>query len=132
MKGMAGRFSTILLGLAFAGSSWAADVPFGHADWLPSPADPVGHAGQGANWYPGATPPTEWYEGLRGVGPMKVAGRNSLPTEYPEDSRLGEPIYLDQRSKNILWKVATPGWSDSQPIVIGKRVVHVADRKSVV
>jgi hypothetical protein len=39
---------------------------------------------------------------------------------------LGEPIYLDQRSKNILWKVATPGWSDSQPIVIGKRVVHVA------
>ena len=35
----------------------ADEVPFNHADWKASPTDPVGFAGQGNNWYPGATAP---------------------------------------------------------------------------
>jgi hypothetical protein len=41
-------------------SATAGEVPFAQADWKESPTDPVGFAGQGNNWLPGATPPTEW------------------------------------------------------------------------
>jgi outer membrane protein assembly factor BamB len=69
-------------------SASAADVAFGHADWKASPTDPVGFAGQGRNWFPGATPPAEWADSTNGT------------------------------SKNILWKVPIPGWTDAQPVAV--------------
>jgi len=80
----------------------AGEVPFGHADWKASPTDPIGFAGQGNNWYPGATPPLTWSLGVDGKG------------------------------QNILWKVPHPGWTDAQPLVIGKRVVGVYSPHHVV
>ena len=80
----------------------AGEVPFGHADWKASPTDPVGFAGHGNNWYPGATPPLTWSH------------------------------TVDGKSQNILWKVPIPGWTDAQPLVIGKRIVGVYSPHHVV
>ena len=52
-------FLTAITGSVLAGEA----PPFGAADWKASPTDPVGFCGQGNNWYPGATPPVEWWEG---------------------------------------------------------------------
>lgn len=71
------------------------EVLFGHADWKASPTDPVGFAGQGNNWYPGATPPLSWSDSV------------------------------DGKSQNIRWKVSIPGWTDAQPLVVGKRIIGV-------
>ena len=60
----------------------AGEVVFGHADWKASPTDPVGFAGQGNNWFPGATPPATWSLGVDGKG------------------------------QNIRWTVPIPGWTD--------------------
>lgn len=62
-------------------AAFAAEVPFGHADWKASPTDPVGFAGQGNNWFPGATPPMTWSH------------------------------TADGKSQNILWKVPHPDWT---------------------
>jgi hypothetical protein len=77
-------------------------LPFGHADWKASPTDPVGFAGQGNNWYPGAIPPLMWSNSADGKG------------------------------QNIRWKVPIPGWTDAQPMVIGKRIVGVYSPHHVV
>ncbi len=86
--------TTLLVCMLGLGSAHA-EVHFGHTDWKPSPTDPVGFAGQGNNWYPGATPPVEWSDKADGT------------------------------TRNILWKVPHPGWTDAQPIVVGKRVIGV-------
>lgn len=75
--------------MALAVTASAGEVPFGHADWRASPTDPVGFAGQGNNWFPGATPPTTWSLGVDGKG------------------------------RNIRWTVPIPGWTDAQPLVVG-------------
>ncbi len=80
----------------------ATEVPFAHADWKPSPTAPVGFAGQGNNWYPGATPPTEWSDSA------------------------GAP------ARNIRWKAPIPGWTDAQPIVVGTRIIGVYSPHHVV
>lgn len=55
----------VALSLLLTTTLFAGDVPFGHANWKPSPTDPVGFAGQGGSWYPGAIRPTIWQEGTR-------------------------------------------------------------------
>jgi outer membrane protein assembly factor BamB len=86
--------------------TWQArdTLPFGDRDFYPSPTNAVGFAGQGRNWYPGATPPTQFWEGT------PVAGGK-------------EPAYADQMPKNVLWKRPHPGWGDALPVVIGDRVI---------
>jgi len=121
--------TTASLLLASAGVAAAADPKplFGAADWLPSETDPVGFAGQGNNWYPGANPPAEFWEGT----PTKIKVMHEKNTRMdgyislsgPYNQELLVPGYADSKSKNILWKVPTPGWSTSSPIVIGKRVI---------
>ncbi len=93
----------LLITSLIAGGLPAADpAPFGHADWKPSPTDPVGFSGQGNNWYPGATPPSEWSDKADGT------------------------------TRNIRWKVPHPGWTDAQPIVVGKRIIGVYSPHHVV
>jgi hypothetical protein len=96
-------------------SATAGEVPFGHADWKPSPTDPVGFAGQGSNWYPGATPPTSFWEGTpKEVEVTDAKGKVSK-----------QWTCSDQQSRNILWKVPVPGGSDGSPIVVGQRVISL-------
>lgn len=80
----------------------AVEVPFGHADWKPSPTDPVGFAGQGNNWFPGATPPSEW------------------------SATAGGP------AKNLRWTVPIPGWTDAQPLAVNGRIIGVYSPHHVV
>ncbi|MBI3832546.1 MAG: hypothetical protein HY291_23690 [Planctomycetes bacterium] len=68
-------------------------APMGSADFYPSPAHPIGWRGDGTGCYPGANPPTVWYQKANG------------------------------ESKNILWKVKLPSYSWSTPIVIGDKIV---------
>jgi outer membrane protein assembly factor BamB len=113
--------------ILLAGSLSAAEVPFGHANWKPSPTDPVGFAGQGANWYPGATPPTQWQEGTFSNAPGMIGRPSAMfdPGSFPLTNRW-EIVYGDKQAKNILWKVPVAGCSDATPIVVGKQVIHVS------
>ena len=115
------------LGLALAaGAAKAAEPPsvpnYGAADFRPTPEQPIGFQADGNGWYPGATPAVvEWWDGTPGWG--KVAMREGTGNNQPPlDGRTKEVearMLLDRTPKNILWKVPTPGMSDSQPLVIG-------------
>jgi len=95
---------------------------FGAADWLPSETDSVGFAGQGGNWYPGANPPAEFWEGTPTT--VEVMHRKVVGGKFqPFDTKKSVPGYADAKSKNILWKNSVPGISTSSPIVIGGRVI---------
>ena len=75
---------TTLCLLLLATPAHAGEVPFGHADWKASPTDPVGFAGQGNNWYPGATPPLTWSHTVDGKS-QNI--RWKVPTEAHERAR---------------------------------------------
>jgi outer membrane protein assembly factor BamB len=135
----------VALGLALAaGAANAAESPsvpnygaadpvpeamprYGAEDFRPTPEQPIGFQADGNGWYPGATPAVvEWWDGTPGWG--KVAMRDGLGNNAPSrDGRTKEVearVLLDRTPKNILWKVPTPGMSDSQPLVIGDRIVN--------
>ncbi len=99
--------------ILLAGTIQAGEIPFAAANWQASPTDPVGFAGQGNFWYPGATPPTEFWEGT----PVEAEVKNA------KGATSKQWTYGDQKARNILWKAALPGGSDSQPLVVGNRVV---------
>ncbi len=61
----------LLLSVLLGAALHAGEVPVGHAGRKPSPTDPVGFAGQGRNWYPGATPPTGWWDGTPTIKKVK-------------------------------------------------------------
>jgi outer membrane protein assembly factor BamB len=97
---------------------------FGSTDWKPSPTDTVGFCGQqNNNWYPGATPPLEWWDGT----PAKVKTRKAVPF-YPGeyDKEFETDGFADSKSKNILWKSPVPGWGDSLPLAVGHRVITLS------
>ena len=117
----------LLMGGVAAGAAAEPKTLFGAADWLPSETDAVGFAGQGNSWYPGATPPLEFSEGTVTNAKVKVESKRRRDGYFslsgPYDAERVLPVYADNRSKNIVWKMATPGWSTSQPVVIGRRVI---------
>jgi len=67
-------------------------APLGSPDFFPSSEHPVGWRGDGTGCYPGANPPTVWYQ--------KASGE----------------------SKNILWKTKLPCYSWSTPIIVGDKI----------
>ena len=96
-------------------------LPLGDHDFYPSPTNAIGFAGQGGSWYPGATPPAEFWEGT--PTKIKVLNRTLANWGGPYDKEMLVSGYADNKAKNILWKVATPGWSTSSPVVVGNRVI---------
>jgi hypothetical protein len=118
--------------LALAGVLHAAEHPnYGAEDFLPTPQTPIGFQADGNGWYPGATPPTEWWEGTPVEKEMGVAGSNSRYNPK-SDKRTKVWSLGDAKSKNILWKSPIPGWGDAQPIVVGDRVMVCCDPDVVV
>jgi outer membrane protein assembly factor BamB len=102
---------------AITGPVLAGEAPlFGAADWKASPTDSVGFCGQGNGWYPGATPPIEWWEGRPTTITGKVTPRGGKHGVYTEEAKL--PAYADAVAKNIRFKVPMPGWGGSLPIVV--------------
>lgn len=114
----------------------AGEAPFGSEAFTPTPESAVGFAGQGSSWYPGATPPTEWWEGtptkVKVACEMKIRrdGYKSLAGPYDKERELVG--YADDKAKNILWKMPVPGWSAAQPVAIGKRVITLHSPHHVV
>jgi outer membrane protein assembly factor BamB len=115
------------LTLACAGSVSAAEQPrYGAADFLPTPDQPIGFRADGNGWYPGATPPVEWWEGPPALAEVPVTQSND-----GFDPAKAKPAQVwvtgAGPSKNILWKTPLPGWGDVQPIVVGRRVLTAVD-----
>ena len=98
----------------------ASEVPYGHADFVPTPERPV-YFRQTLGHYPGAQPPLEFRDGTP----------TTREVEYPDrhdKTRMRKkmiPDFADAKSKNILWKARVPGWGLSHPIVVGNRVFAV-------
>jgi outer membrane protein assembly factor BamB len=67
-------------------------VPLGSPDFYPSAEHPIGWRGDGTGCYPGATPPTVWFQKANG------------------------------QSRNIFWKTRLPCYSWSTPIVVGDKI----------
>jgi hypothetical protein len=119
-----------------AGSAWAAgadaaeavSIPrYGAVDFVPTSEQAIGFQADGNGWYPGATPAVvEWWDGTPGWG--KVAFRGGTGNGQPPlDGRTTDEelrVLLDRVPKNIVWKIPTPGHTDSQPLVIGDRIVN--------
>ena len=98
------------------GTAKAEPLPYGHRDFVPTPEKPIYFRASNGE-YPGATPPTEWWEGT----PVQrdVKDKNGKVTKIWD--------FADDKSKNILWKVPVPGWGLSHPIVVGKKVFVVGN-----
>jgi hypothetical protein len=105
------------------GATETPSIPnYGAADLLPRLEQAIGFQADGNGWYPGATPAVvEWWDGLPGWG--KVAFRGGTGNAQPPlDGRTTDEelrVLLDRVPKNIIWKVPTPGHTDSQPLVVG-------------
>jgi hypothetical protein len=99
--------------------SWAADVPVGHRDFMPSPQRPVGWRGDGTGVFPGATPPTQWDSG----GPSSSRDGGTTP----------------RQGKGVLWRVTMPHQTFASPIVVKgpstgseqARVITLADPHTI-
>lgn len=112
---------TMILTLCLATAAFAGEVPYGSADFVPTPETPVYFRPNNGH-YPGATPPLEWWEGT--ITKKKVKGTFGNPPQHKE---IDADDFADTKSKNIRWKMPVPGWSLSHPIVVGKRVFAVGE-----
>ncbi len=116
-----------LIVLCTVANASAAEVPLGHPDFYPSPERPVGFRGDGNGAFPGAQPPLRFQEGT--PGREKVLIRNKKKGTEKE-----EAVYVlkDQASRNLLWKLELPGWSNSHPIIVGDRVFAYCESRTLV
>lgn len=119
---MRGAVPAVLCCTVFSSAAGAppAHVPYGHRDFYPSPERPIGFQADGTGNYPGATPVTEWWEGALKVVEKEVG-------EGEERRKVKVRVRTAGDSKNIVWKTRVPGWSDTQPLVIGDRIVGIAE-----
>jgi outer membrane protein assembly factor BamB len=87
----------VLAGEAAAPGKGSDKAPLGSPDFRPSPEHPIGWRGDGTGCYPGANPPTVWFQ--------KAGGE----------------------SKNILWKTKLFCYSWSTPIIVGDKLFTLSD-----
>lgn len=106
------RILVSLLTLASAVPSRAEEVPYGHRDFYPSPERPLGFRANGNGCFPGATPVTEWWDCS-----ITIAGNTAKVV----------PSGPKAKANHVAWKVKVPGWSDTQPLIVGDRLVGVAE-----
>ena len=98
----------------------AEPLPYGHADFVPTPERPMDFRAGGNGWYPGATPPTGWSEGT----PVQV-GMKGKYGNPPKEGVAKVWDFADNKSTNVLWKVPVPGWGYAHPIVVRDRVISL-------
>jgi len=117
MKSIPSLILTGLFGVVCAGES-SPVPPYGAADFMPTAQTPIGFRADGNGWYPGANPPIEWWDGTPEMRAIKTTWNNETHNFW---------VPADKRSKNILWKAPLPGVSDSQPIIVGDRVLTICE-----
>jgi hypothetical protein len=116
--------SALCFAPAHAAEKPATTVPLGHANFVPTPERPIGHRGDGQGWFPGATPPIEWWDGTPVLREGLVRPPHS-EWDTPPTHKAMIWEFADNKSKNILWKVPLEGWSFAQVTVVGKRLYTV-------
>jgi len=105
----------------------AEPLPHGHADFVATAERPVGFCGNGNPHWPGAEPgAVEWWDGTPGWAKVRHRGGmgNGSPPFDDSNTEAEMRVLLDRVPKNIIWKVPVPGWGDSQPVVVGKRIIN--------
>ncbi len=116
-----------ILVFGLAGILPAGEVQLGDKAFYPSPERPVGYRGDGNGYFPGATPVAEWWEGT----PVERQVENGKDRKGgPTFSKFWD--FSDQTAKNLVWKTEMPSWANTQPLVIGDRVVTYAEPDLVV
>ena len=92
----------------------AAEIPYGHKDFLPTPDRPLGYRGDGSGIYPGATPPLHFDEqskrNLRWVTKIPKAWSHSPPLV------VGQKVFVEAEPDTTLCVDADTGkilWQDS-------------------
>lgn len=122
---VAGLLTALLLGVDAPGQP-PKPLPYGHADFLPTPERPLGYRGDGSGVYPAATPPLQFDEqsgrNLRWVAktpkvwshsPPLVVGRKVFIEAEPDTT-----LCLDADTGKVLWRdsldlleTPTGGWA---------------------
>lgn len=117
-----------LAGLSLFCQMAAADLPYGDPNFVPTPTKPIGFCADGNSSYPGAIPTVvEWWDGKPGWGKVVTRGGTGNGSPPFDDSSYKEEemrVLLDRVPKNILWKTPSPGWGDSQPVVVGDKIIN--------
>ena len=93
----------------------AEGVPLGHPEFYPSREHPVGLRGDGSGVFPGATP-------------VLTFGDGTVCRDAPGTRR--KKVYVrdpNVEAANILWRTPLPNWSNSSPVVVGKRVFVMSE-----
>lgn len=106
--------------------------PYGHKDFYPSPERPIGFRADGNGHYPGATPVTQWGDGVTKEAVLAPAA--NTPDEEDDAKEAKEPakpqrglVFVDNASRNVVWKTPLPGAGDAHPVVAGDRLIGTAD-----
>lgn len=117
----------LLLGAMLIRSLIAADATpqLGHPDFTPTASNPIGWHGDRTGNYPGATPVSGWSDGTIDWKEFTWQHRTGMKTSRGA-------IRLDDRTRNIMWKVPMPSYANSPPVVVGKRVYTLAEPHSLV
>ena len=107
---------------ALAGEAKARDqLPLGHPDFYPSPRRPIGWRGDGNGAFPGATLAVDRFGDGR-MQTAKVKDKKGKTRSVP---------YVVGDSLNIAWKHPLPGFTMSQPIIVGDRVIQTCEPRTV-
>lgn len=104
---------------------------YGAADFVPSPAHPVGFCADGNGWYEGAEPPAEWWTARPEVREVRQF-RSGYTWRDADFSTRKDWVLGEGTAKNLLWRAPVPGWGDCQPVVVGKRVINIFDPDQVI
>lgn len=115
---ISGALAWVLAADPVPGAEPSTQVPYGHPDFLPTPARPVGFRGNWGGSYPGATLPREWSSiynviwrqpvGLGEASPIVVGKQVFMLTE-------GQRVLcLRAATGDVLWERATHAPADSE------------------
>ena len=96
-------------------------LPLGHPDFYPSPRRPIGWRGDGNGAFPGATLAVDRF----GDGRMQTASVKD------KKGKTRSVLYAVGDSLNIAWKHPLPGFTMSQPIIVGDRVIQTCEPRTV-
>ncbi len=96
-------------------------VGYGDKDFYPSAERPVGYRGDGNGWFPGARPVAVFWEGTPAE---KTVQR---PNKWGKMQDVKYIARTDDTPKNIVWKTRLPAWANSQPIVVGDKVLTLGE-----
>ena len=118
---------TILLGLSAMAMAGERDqLPLGHPDFYPSPRHPIGWRGDGNGAFPGATVVATFGDGVPKQG-------EAIVIHHGKPVKAQKP-YIDwntAKPTNIAWKFPLPGFTMSQPIIVGDRAIQTCEPRTI-